>query len=224
MMKRTALVVGATGLIGKELVKLLIEHPQYERVDIWVRRPSGVIHPKLTERIINFDALRDIEIITPFHDVFCCLGTTIKKAKSIDQFKKADLEYPLKLARIAISNQAEHFLVISAIGANAESSVFYNQVKGELEAEIQTLRLPRLSIFRPSILLGKREEFRLGEKLGIIAVSLFKFLLQGKLRRYRGIKAADVANAMVRAALKGQKESVTIYESDEIWLLSMEEI
>ncbi|MET3699113.1 uncharacterized protein YbjT [Bacillus oleivorans] len=224
MTKRTALVVGATGLIGKELVMLLIENPQYERVEIWVRRSSGFKHPKLTERMINFDSLQDIQIETPFHDVFCCLGTTIKKAKTKDQFKKVDLEYPLELARFAKNNHAEHLLVISAIGANAGSSIFYNHVKGQLERELQALTLPQLSIFRPSILLGKREEFRFGERLGIMAVSLMRFLLLGKLKRYRGIKASDVAKAMVIASLKQPKQPVTIYESEEIAKLSLEAI
>ncbi len=206
------------------MVKLLVDCPQYEHVEIWVRTSSRIEHQKLRERIINFDTLQDIKIEAPFNDVFCCLGTTIKKARTKDQFKKVDLQYPLELARLAKNNATDHFLVVSAIGANPESPVFYNKVKGKLERDLQALSLPRLSIFRPSILLGKREEFRLGERLGIIAVSLMKFLLAGKLRRYRGIHASDVAKAMVAAALKTQKEPVTIYESEVIVQLSMEAI
>ncbi|GAA0340391.1 oxidoreductase [Bacillus carboniphilus] len=223
MERRSALVVGATGLIGKELVKLLLEDTSYDFVEVWVRKPIEIQHSKLHQKIINFDELSVQAINRTYHDVFCCLGTTIKKAKTKEQFKKVDLEYPVELAKLVKQHGVEHYLVISAIGADASSSIFYNQVKGKLEGTLQSLNLPRLSIFRPSILMGNREEFRLGERLGISVVSFLKFALVGKLKRYRGIYGKEVAKGMVVTALSEATSPVWIYESEEIQQLANRE-
>jgi uncharacterized protein YbjT (DUF2867 family) len=211
---KTAWLAGATGLIGGSLLNELLSQKRYERVVALVRRSTGVQHSQLVERIVNFSALNSDELGT-VHDVFCALGTTIKKAGSPARFREIDFEYPLKLARAAKRAGAQQFLLVSSVGANAQSSNFYLRVKGELEAALQQEGFASLQIFRPSILVGKRAESRPGEKFGIIAGKAIAPLMIGGLRRYRPIRASDVAKAMVAAAQESP-EGVRVYEFDSI--------
>ncbi len=196
---KTAWLAGATGLIGSSLLGELLSDERYERIVALVRRSTGVQHPRLVERIVDFSALNADEL-GPVQDVFCALGTTIKKAGSPARFREIDFEYPLKLARAAKSTGAGQFLLVSSVGANAQSSNFYLRVKGELEAALQDQGFNSLQIFRPSILVGKRAESRPGERFGIIAGQVIAPLLIGSSRKYRPIRASDVAKAMVAAA------------------------
>ncbi|MEI5909568.1 NAD(P)H-binding protein [Bacillus spongiae] len=214
-MNRSALVVGATGLVGNELVNLLLESDEYTSVTILVRRDVNLQHPKLTVKIIDFDQV-DEAINEYYDDVFCCLGTTIKKAKTKENFQKVDLAYPLNIAQKAKEQGLGQFLVISSLGANTSSPFFYSRVKGELEKGLIELDLPSLKIFRPSLLVGQRPEVRLGEKSGEIAGKLFRPFLIGPMRKYRSNKGEKVAERMYEAALHPTSTSVTVYESSDL--------
>ncbi|UPW83533.1 NAD(P)H-binding protein [Lysinibacillus sp. Ag94] len=212
---RAAIVVGATGLTGTSLVEQLCENDEYISVTVIARRALAFTHPKLEVKIRNFDTLeeKDIEFA---HELYCCLGTTMKKAGSREEFEKVDFEYPLTIASLAKNRGIPHMLVITAMGANESSPFYYNRVKGKLEHDLMELGLQRLSIIRPSLLVGDREEFRFGEKAGEKALKLVKPLLVGPLKRSRAIEASQVAKAMIIIALYGNKQSVTIYPSQEL--------
>ena len=179
---RSAIVAGATGLVGSQLVQLLCESKEYISVTVLTRRQINYTHDKLVERIVNFDELveSDLEFAD---DVFCCLGTTIKKAGTREQFEKVDIEYPLRIAAMAKKRGTQHFIVISAMGANEKSMAYYNRVKGKLEKELMDMNLPQLSIVRPSLLVGNRQEFRLGEKVGEAALRALNPLLIGPMKK-----------------------------------------
>lgn len=197
MEKKIALVVGATGLIGQEVVRLLLASAAYDKVKVVLRRPYEINHPKLEEHIIDFHELKNYDIGEVDH-IYCCLGTTMKKAKTKELFKQVDYEYPLELAMKASEQDVSQFLVVSAMGADPASSFFYNRTKGELEAALKSLDLHALHIFRPSLLLGERREFRLGEELAAWLSKLIPF--KGSMEKYRPIKGKDVALAMVKIA------------------------
>lgn len=212
---RNALIAGATGLVGKHLLSLLLNSQHYNKVYVLSRRPLGMEHPKLEEIIIDFDRLPEQEL-PEVNDVFCCLGTTMKKADSKEAFRKVDFVYPYELAQKALEKAAEHYLLVSAMGANRRSFFFYNRVKGEVEEGISRLSgFKSISIFRPSLLLGEREEKRLGEGIANKLMRLIKPLMIGPLRKYRGIHARTVANGMLKAA-EQHPRGVHIYESEEI--------
>jgi len=212
---RSAIVVGATGLTGSSLIEQLCENDEYVSVIVIARRELQYKHPKLEVKIRNFDTLeeKDIEFA---HELYCCLGTTIKKAGAREAFEKVDFEYPLAIASLAKKQGVPHMLVITAMGANEQSRFYYNRVKGKLENALIELGLQRLSIIRPSLLVGPREEFRLGEKVGEKLLKLANPLLIGPLKRSRAIEASQVAKAMIVIALHGKKQSVTIYPSQDL--------
>jgi uncharacterized protein YbjT (DUF2867 family) len=213
---KTALIAGATGLVGSQCLARLLREPVYERVIALVRRPLPQSDPRLDQRVIDFDRLgaegSDFPGAT---DVFCCLGTTIKKAGTQEAFRLVDFTYVVGLAAQSLEHGARQFLLISSLGANQASAIFYSRVKGETEAAIAALPFEGRQIFRPSILVGERAENRPGERAGIVAMKGAAFLMLGPLRKYRPIAAATVAEAMVRVALKAPR-GVNIYESNEI--------
>ncbi len=198
---KKAVLLGATGLIGKELLELLLSSEDYREVLAIVRRRLPE-RDKLKQVVVNdWDTLEEhADSFTGAVDVFCCLGTTMKKAGSQDQFRKVDVDYPLVAARLAQAAEAERFLVITAMGADAGSRIFYNRVKGELEASIRALRLPSAAILRPSLLLGERHEFRFGERSAAWLSQWFSFLFRGSLFQYKPIHARTVAVVMLRVA------------------------
>ncbi|MUG72155.1 MULTISPECIES: oxidoreductase [Paenibacillus] len=219
-MSKIAVVAGATGLVGGELVRLLLEHAGYDHVVTLGRRQTGLQHPRLTERTVLFDRLEEgTDQLLQGADVFCALGTTIRKAGSEAAFRQVDYEYPLALGRAALRDGAARFLMVSSIGANRESSFFYLRVKGDIEQALAELKLPELAIFRPSQLLGERKEARPAERLAGVLVKPLGKLLIGRLAKYRAIEARTVALAMVRAAQRGTP-GVRIYESNEIAALA----
>jgi uncharacterized protein YbjT (DUF2867 family) len=213
--KKTALVLGATGLIGKELVKVLYESDQYEKIKLLVRRPIELESKVCEEHIVDFKDLHKYHDLFHVSDVFCCLGTTIKKAKTKEAFRKVDYEYPVESANLAKENGAEKFLIVSSMGADPKSLFFYSRVKGDLEATLNSLNLPSLHIFRPSLLLGERSEFRFGEKIAEKASGVINKLMVGPLRPYRGIQARKVAAAMAFVA-QSNKKGNNIYLSHEM--------
>lgn len=215
MGNKIALIAGATGLVGTELVKRLLEAPEYKKVILIGRRSSGIIHEKLEEKVIRFEELAHLHFDSAIDHVYCCLGTTIKKAKTKEAFQKVDLEYPLLLAKLAKNHQASQFLVISSMGANAKSPVFYSKTKGQLEDRLKELGLNGLKIFRPSLLLGERNEFRFAEATTAKLSKAFPFLFIGKMKKYKPVKAATVARAMLAIALLDQL-GTHVYESQHI--------
>lgn len=212
---RTALVAGATGLVGGHLLRLLLDDPSYERVTALVRRGLPLSHKKLLQREINFDLLGDLGAVTRVDDVFCCLGTTMRQAGSRDAFRTVDFTYVHELARLASGSRARRFLLVSSHGANPRSRIFYSRVKGEAEEAVKQLRFDAVHIFRPSLLLGARREFRPAERLGMVLARVATPLLVGPLRSYRPIHAETVARAMIRAA-GGTARGVHVYRSDQI--------
>ena len=173
---RTAVVVGASGLVGSHLLEALLASPQYSRVIALVRRPLNTKHTKLEELPADVDRLKGF----PVDDVFCALGTTIRKAGSKEAFLKVDKDLPLSLAKWALLNGAQEFALVSSVGADAASSNFYLQVKGSLEAELSAMSFRSVHVARPSFLLGDRAERRIGERLGIYAAALVQPFLLGQ--------------------------------------------
>lgn len=201
---RIALVAGGTGLIGGFLLERLLEDGVYGEVRTLVRRALDRQHPRLTEVIVDFDRLGDSAVVPRGTqaeiDVFCCLGSTIKKAGSKEAFRQVDHDYVAALAGLGRAAGARRFLLVSSIGADAAASNFYLSVKGEAEEAVASCDYPVFHVFRPSLLTGPRQEKRLGERLGIAASHLVTPFLLGGLRRYRPIEAQTVAAAMAAAA------------------------
>ena len=213
---KTVLIAGATGLVGSECLARLLGDPGYERVVALVRRPLPHTDPKLEQRVIEFDRLGAAGVDFPSAtDVFCCLGTTMRQARSQQAFRQVDFTYVVALAAQALDHGARQFLLVSSLGANPKAPFFYSRVKGETEAAIAALPFEAKQIFRPSILLGARAESRPGERAGIVAMRGASFLMVGPMRKYRPIAAATVAEAVVRVARKAPR-GVNIYESNDI--------
>jgi len=220
MMKRkTALVVGATSLVGKELVKILIAAEEYEKIIVWVRRPLGINHRKLEEKKIDFERLATYEIDEGIDHLYCCLGTTIKKAGTKEAFKVVDFGYPLLLAKKAKEARVHQFIIISSMGAAVNSRSFYSRTKGEMEEALKELDLVGLHIVRPSLLLGKRGEVRIGEQIAKVLTSLVSFIFISFLEKYKPISAKVVAGAMYRVANQ-ELTGNHIYESDRLVVLN----
>ena len=214
---RIAWLAGATGLVGGLVLKQLIASERYARVVVLTRRTVRVEDPKIEQRVVNFDQLPAMDLPAA-DDVFCALGTTIKKAGSQEAFRHIDLDFPLALANKALARNAKQFLLVSSVGANAKSKNFYLRTKGELEDAVFALPFEATHIFRPSILVGPREERRAGERAGIVFMKLVSPMLVGGLRKYRPMEAEDVARSMVSAAaMEGSGKSV--YEYREMMAL-----
>ena len=212
---KTALIIGSTGLIGSHLLDLLLESQEYEKVITFVKRDSGIQHPKLKQHIIDFDKPDTYKELVVGDDFFCSIGTTIKKAGSQDAFRKVDFEYPKQFASLAQQNKVKQFLIITSLGADANSSNFYLKTKGEIQDFLKNCAFESISILQPSLLLGNRTEFRLGEKMGVYFMKLFSFLFIGNLKKYKAIQSEAVAKAMFIIAQKNYK-GFQIIESDSI--------
>jgi uncharacterized protein YbjT (DUF2867 family) len=211
-MSNVALIAGATGLVGSSLLDELLNSDRYSKVISLQRGQATVSHPKLV--IIQTDFTNLDELILPaITDVFCCLGTTIKKAGSKEQFKKVDYAFPLALAQCAAKANATHFLIVTAMGANASSFFFYNKVKGELEEQLAAFKgIPGISVLRPSLLLGKRIEKRAGESIGIILAEGLNSIFKTGL----GIQAKDVSKAMYVLAKNPKHTGIAYYASSQL--------
>jgi uncharacterized protein YbjT (DUF2867 family) len=214
-MSYTALLAGATGLVGSQLLTMIIDSDVYEKVHVLSRRELNKSSPKIIEHIIDFENIKNFDPGTKIDHVFCCLGTTIKKAKTKENFRKVDHDYVIDLAQKTYEWETSRFLVISALGASAKSNIFYNRVKGDMEKALQDIGLPHLFIFRPSLLMGDRKENRPGEKTAIMVYKVINPLFVGKLKKYKGISANKVAKGMLNVALNNEN-TFQIFESDEI--------
>ena len=212
---RTALVAGASGLVGSQVLRLLLKDPTYTRVTVLARRELPLSHKKLEQRIASFDRLAQIADFPRVHDVFCCLGTTMKQAGSPDAFRKVDFTYVVELARVAVRHRASQFLVVTAVGADPQSRIVYSRVKGEAEEALRRLQFESIQIFRPSLLVGARAQGRPAERVAGLLSLLVAWAFVGPLSRYRPIKAEAVARAMVRVAREAPR-GTHLYESKEI--------
>ena len=197
-------------MIGGQLLKHLAESKQYEEIIILVRRKIALPNASITQ--IEFDFETMSPVLPKVDHVYCCLGTTIAKAGSKEAFAKVDKDYPIKLAEATISNGASTYCIVTAGGANATSFFFYNRVKGEVEAKLMTLQFDHLGVFRPSMLLGERQEKRPLERAGQILMSTLDFLIP---KRYKAIEGEKVAIAMKNFALHPDKK-IRIFESNEM--------
>jgi len=214
---QTAVVLGATGLIGNFLVEELLQDNYFRCVRILIRRPVVLNHPKLQHEIVNFDD--DDDYTKKFGEgdvIFCCIGTTQKQVKGDKEaYKKIDFDIPVNAARIGVLKKFKKYLIVSSVGANADSSNFYLQLKGNMENRIRQFPFESISFFRPSLLLGKRNKLRRGESILQLSMTFFSLLLFGHLKKYHAIKAKDVSRAMI-AESKRNSTGVNIFEYEQI--------
>ncbi|MGD7052477.1 NAD(P)H-binding protein [Sutcliffiella horikoshii] len=213
--KRSALLIGASGLVGAYVKEEILQNSYYTHLTTFVRNYTNKVHPKLTEVKIDFENMSDYKEHFKVEDLFICLGTTKKKAGTKERFRKVDYDYVVEAAGLAKENGVTKIAVVSAIGADEHSRFFYNQVKGEMEQAVSAVGITSTYFFRPSLLLGDRNEFRLGERVGEVLGTAIQPLLRGKLQKYRSVHGQTVAKAMVRFLNDG-RDGVHIVESDLI--------
>ena len=197
MSGKTALIVGSTGLVGRELLNVLLKHDYYSKILLVGRRSPGIKDNRIEEITVNFDRLVDYSDQISANDYYCCIGTTMKQAKTKEAFFRVDFTYPMELAKIAKADpKFEKFHLVSSYGAYSESGLFYNAVKGQLEEAVKHLNIKTLHIYQPSLLLGYRPDFRIWEELAKIASSILSFFIIGTRLRFWAIKGSEVAEAM----------------------------
>ena len=214
---KDAIIIGATGLVGKELMRETLDKPYFRQVIIFVRRPAGVSHPKLVEKIVDFDNIDDWRDQIKGDVLFSAMGTTRKKAGSKEAQYKIDYTYQYNVARIASENGISDYVLVSAPGASPDSIIFYSRIKGELDRDVEKLGFRRIILIKPSILAGEREDERTGEKVGIKIASSFENI--PFLKKYRPIEGATVARAMVSAFLHDNNKRIQEYSLDELFKL-----
>ncbi len=201
-MAKIALLAGTTGLIGSQLLDLLLQSSDYEKVIAISRKSLDKTHPKLSNLVCELNQLQNHVSELKADDVFCCLGTTMKNAKTKEAFRAVDYDAPLAVAKISKENGAKQYLIISALGANKNSSIFYNKVKGEVEEAIAQVGFESFHIFQPSLLTGPRKEQRTGEEAAQVFYKIFGFLIP---KKFASIESIKVARAMVALAKEGRK-------------------
>lgn len=206
---KVAVIAGSTGLIGKQLLQLLLDDPEYHLVKAITRTPLELKHVKLHNIVADFNRLGEYADRISGDVVFCCLGTTMKKAGSKEAFRKVDYVYPIELANVTHAAGARQFLLVSALGADKNASIYYNKVKGEVEEAIGKVGFRSYHIFRPSLLLGPRNESRPGEDAAKFFYKVFGFLIPEK---YKALDSMKVARAMLLLA-REEQEGSHIHES-----------
>ena len=220
-MPKTAIVAGSTGLVGKHLVKILADSLEYESIIALVRKGSNFIHDNVFTVEVDYRNLAEQKEELQAEDVFCCLGTTMKKAGSKDKFHEVDYTFPVELAKIVKQNGCKQFSIITASGADKKSFFYYNRVKGQVEEAVREVDFQSLHVFRPSLLLGERDERRRGEQIGAVLFRALNPLMVGPLRKLRAIKGEVVAKAMYRVSQSSEPGNY-IYESDRIQKLGQQ--
>jgi uncharacterized protein YbjT (DUF2867 family) len=206
-MGKIANIIGASGLVGQQLLIQILDHPEFEKVRIFVRRPLGISHPKLEEQIIDFEQAESWKSLVQGDVLFSTLGTTIKTAKTKENQYRVDYTYQYEFAKAASLNGVPTYLLVSSMGANPKSSVFYSRMKGELEDAVSKLPFQRLFIVRPSILDGNRQEKRTGEKFGLI---LSRFVTKFILKMYKPTPVDLLATKMISLSLQKVPGIITI--------------
>lgn len=213
-MKKTAIIAGATGLVGEHLLRKLLENDDYDAVIAILRKPLPE-HPKLEQKIIDFELLPEILAGTRADEGFCCLGTTLKSAGSKERQYRIDHDYVINFAAGCLVAGVKRFSVVSSIGADDSSSNFYLRTKGEMERDLKKIQLKNLVIVRPSLLMGNRREFRAAEAVANSVMKVINPLFIGGLKKYRGVMASDVATCMIRN-MNIDNQGITIINSDQI--------
>lgn len=214
-MEKVAIVIGATGVVGRELVTQLGDHVSFSKVVVLTRRKVVYENPKIINHVVDFEHLDLAQDYFQGGDVlFSALGTTLKMAGSLEAQRRVDVDYQLQAAKLAVSSNVSEYVLVSSSGANSDSRSPYLKMKGELENLVQSLSFKRVSILRPSLLLGSRSDFRFGEKIG--ALLLPALCLIPQLSKYKPITGAEVASAMIRFNLK-QKNTFEIYSLSDLF-------
>ncbi|GAA4276618.1 NAD(P)H-binding protein [Aquimarina mytili] len=196
-MSKTAIILGATGLTGGILVQQLINDDRYNKIKLFSRKSAQISHPKIEEYIIDMLELRDSASDFTADEVFCCIGTTTSKTSNKDLYHKIDYGIPVSAARLCKTNKIPVFIVISALGANASSTIFYNRTKGEMEEAVLEFDIPKTHILQPSLIGGKREEKRPGEYFFKMLMQVVNPLLIGPLKKYRTINPETIVSTMI---------------------------
>ena len=212
-----AIVIGATGLVGTELIHLLLNNDQYERVKIFTRRPLQNPHPKLEEYVINFDQFEQWKGLVKGDVLFSTLGTTLKQAGSKGAQFKVDYKYQYNFARAAAENGVPCYVLVSAAGSSPNARIFYSRIKGNLEKDVKKLPFKNISILRPGILSGNRKEERPGERFGIAVMNVLHHL--PGLGFFKPVPAHSVARAMINAVVH-HPEQINTYTLDEVFTLA----
>jgi uncharacterized protein YbjT (DUF2867 family) len=215
-MNRTAVVIGATGVVGREVVKELASRDEISEIITFTRRNYDFESPKVINYVIDFDHIDDHADLVQGEYLFSCLGTTKALAGSIENQKVVDVDYQLQFAKLAQKNGIHHYHLVSSPGADGSSGNAYLQMKGELEDETKKLDFASKNYYRPSLLVGEREDFRFGEKFGIMAASVLPYV--PGLKKYRAIKGKEVALKMVHEAMKLNR-GTKIFELDDLFNL-----
>lgn len=210
---KTAVVMGATGLVGTDLVQMLLASPDYAAVVVLNRRPSNLTHEKLTQRLIDFDA-PDLTGITG-EDFFCAFGTTLRKAGSKENQRRIDCDYPTTIATLLKKRGVRRMFLVSSLGADVKARNFYLRTKGKLEENVIGLNFERTVIVRPSVLVGPRAESRRGEETAIRVMGFLSPILRGPLGKYRPIEARAVARCLLQQSASNAS-GLSIIESDRI--------
>jgi len=205
---KTALIAGASGLTGKQCLFKCLESEAYSKVIALVRSKLHLKHPKLEQVVVDYDKPETLAIAAD--DVYCCLGTTIKKAGSKEAFRRVDYAYPLELAKQTLTKGATGFFLVSAIGADKHSAIFYSRVKGELEENLSALPFKKIGVVRPSLLMGTRTEFRLGERIAQLLFKPLGILFVGPLINYKPVKDTEVAQSLLQLAINNLTGNITI--------------
>jgi uncharacterized protein YbjT (DUF2867 family) len=217
-MTKQAIIFGATGAVGRQLLDHCLNGDNYQKVTVIARRPASFSHAKLNWVVAELDALHELTTISGLvdGDAFCCLGTTIKAAGSKEAFRLVDFDYVLESVRFSKKCGVMNVSMISAVGADAKSNSFYNRTKGEVEAAVIAEKTPSLRIFRPSLLKGKRDDFRPMEAIGNIASLLLTPLFFFGLHKYQPIEIEKLASALYKTANEEIEGTLRIYESNEL--------
>lgn len=221
MQPKTAVVLGSTGLTGQFLTQFLLNDITFTKVRILVRKPVSISHPKLEIEIVDFEKLADYRKKLGNGDcIFCCIGTTQRKVKGDKVlYRKIDVDIPVHAAQMGKDAGFKQYLVVSAVGANPRSANYYLKIKGDMEKEITALQYDRFHVFRPSLVLGDRTEFRPLEIFAKNTMKVFDHLLFGKAKRYRSMQAMDIARAMVAAA-KNDAHGMFVHHYEDMMRLA----
>ncbi len=211
---KTALIFGSSGLIGNQLVKIILQNNNYDRIKLFVRSVPEFIDSKIEIIQTDFFNLEKHKNTIIGDDCFFCIGTTHRDSPDKNEYRRIEYDIPVNVAKIAVLNAIESFVYVSSMGANPNSSGTYLKNKGQVEEELKNLNFTKLAIIRPSILLGNRKTFRLGERIGIFVMKALSIFFLGSLKKYKPIKVEDVANAMIKIVEK--KIEKTIFLSDQV--------